>query len=210
MKKVTLIRTGMLPTNTYVLFDDESKECVVVDPACDSTKVVTYIVDMGLDLSAIVLTHGHFDHCGGVNTLLRHKSVKVYGSSLDADLAANASKNRWKARAEDCIITDYVDRIGDFSVGCFEFKVLETPGHTEGSVCYFVDDLMFSGDTLFDGCVGRTDLPGGDQRKMLESLKKLSKLTFDYTVLPGHESTTTFLEQKRDNPYLRLEAFDYD
>ena len=160
MKKVTLIRTGMLPTNTYVLFDDESKECVVVDPACDSTKVVTYIVDMGLDLSAIVLTHGHFDHCGGVNTLLRYKSVKVYGSSLDADLAANASKNRWKARAEDCIITDYVDKIGDFSVGCFDFKVLETPGHTEGSVCYFVGDLMFSGDTLFDGCVGRTDLPG--------------------------------------------------
>ena len=210
MKKVTLIRTGMLPTNTYVLFDDESKECVVVDPACDSTKVVTYIVDMGLDLSAIVLTHGHFDHCGGVNTLLRYKSVKVYGSSLDADLAANASKNHWKARAEDCIITDYVDKIGDFSVGCFDFKVLETPGHTEGSVCYFVDDLMFSGDTLFDGCVGRTDLPGGDQRKMLESLKKLSKLTFDYTVLPGHEFTTTFLEQKRNNPYLRLEAFDYD
>ncbi len=210
MKKVTLIRTGMLPTNTYVLFDDESKECVVVDPACDSTKVVTYIVDMGLDLSAIVLTHGHFDHCGGVNTLLRYKSVKVYGSSLDADLAANASKNHWKARAEDCIITDYVDKIGDFSVGCFDFKVLETPGHTEGSVCYFVDDLLFSGDTLFDGCVGRTDLPGGDQRKMLESLKKLSKLTFDYTVLPGHEFTTTFLEQKRNNPYLRLEAFDYD
>ena len=202
MKKVTLIRTGMLPTNTYVLFDDESKECVVVDPACDSTKVVTYIVDMGLDLSAVVLTHGHFDHCGGVNTLLRYKSVKVYGSSLDADLAANASKNRWKARAEDCIITDYVDKIGDFSVGCFDFKVLETPGHTEGSVCYFVDDLMFSGDTLFRHSIGRTDLQGGSMLQIIQSLRMMAQMPDDIKVLPGHGESTSIGEELAHNPYM--------
>lgn len=204
MKKVTLMRTGILPTNTYILFDDENNECVVIDPAHDSSKVVTYIVDMKLNLSAILLTHGHFDHCGGVNTLLRYKPVKVYGSSLDAELAANASKNRWKARAEDCIITDFVDKTGDFRVESFCFKVIETPGHTEGSVCYIIDNFMFSGDTLFDGCVGRTDLPGGNQEKMYESLKVLCSLKNDYSVFPGHESTTTLSEQKMVNPFLRL------
>ena len=206
--KYKCITGGPISENCYLLIDEKTNQAAVVDPGFLNDVLLNEIKKY--TVQRILLTHGHFDHCGGVNALLRHKSVKVYGSSLDADLAANASKNRWKARAEDCIITDYVDKIGDFSVGCFDFKVLETPGHTEGSVCYFVDDLMFSGDTLFDGCVGRTDLPGGDQRKMLESLKKLSKLTFDYTVLPGHESTMTFLEQKRNNPYLRLEAFDYD
>ena len=210
MLKIGKFILSSCATNCYFVYEEGKKDVIFFDPGDRGEYIYEKLTEAGFHIAAIYLTHGHFDHCGGVNTLLRYKSVKVYGSSLDADLAANASKNHWKARAEDCIITDYVDKIGDFSVGCFDFKVLETPGHTEGSVCYFVDDLLFSGDTLFDGCVGRTDLPGGDQRKMLESLKKLSKLTFDYTVLPGHESTTTFLEQKRNNPYLSLEAFDYD
>ena len=210
MKKYALIKTGMLPTNTYVLYDTESKKCVVIDPAYDASKVVAFIEENTLDLQGILLTHGHFDHCGGAECVLQHKSVGVYGSSLDAYIAQNASKNQWKAHAKDCTITDFVEKLSKFNVGDFEFEVMETPGHTEGSLCYLIDGLMFSGDTLFDGCVGRTDLPGGDGRKMMQSLRSIRKLTFDYAVLPGHENTTTLFEQKMFNPYLRLEAFDYD
>lgn len=210
MKKYALIKTGMLPTNTYVLYDTETKKCVVIDPAYDANKVVDFIEENTLDLQGILLTHGHFDHCGGVERVLQHKSVEVYGSSLDAYIAQNASKNQWRAHAKDCTITNFVEKLSKFNVGDFEFEVIETPGHTEGSLCYLIDGFMFSGDTLFDGCVGRTDLPGGDGTKMMQSLRALKKLSFDYVVLPGHENTTTLSEQKMLNPYLRLEAFDYD
>ncbi len=205
-----LIYTGLLPTNTYVLYDDQSKNCVVVDPSYDGGKVLNFLVQNSLKLKGILLTHGHFDHCGGVNTLLKEFNVPVYGSSLDSEIAANASKNRWRARAEDCTITQFVDSKDSFTVDGFTFKVMNTPGHTDGSVCYFINDLMFSGDTLFCGCVGRTDLPGGDSIKMRKSLQKIYQLTNDYTVLPGHENATTLSVEKETNPYLKDEVNIYD
>ena len=194
----------MLPTNTYILYDSETMGCVVVDPAYDATKVVDFLSKNNHCLQGILLTHGHFDHCGGVEQILQHKKVDVYGSSKDDEMAKNASKNPWRAHAQDCTITKYVDNLKKFLVGDFEIEVMETPGHTQGSVCYFCEGLMFSGDTLFDGCIGRTDLPGGDMRQMRQSLGNISKIDFDYIVLPGHQNETTLLEQKTYNPYLKV------
>ncbi len=210
MLKYKLITTGMLPTNTYILYDDATNDCVVIDPAFDGGKVLSILKDKKFNLKGILLTHGHFDHCGGVKTLLEYKNVDVYGNSLDAELAANASKNQWRARAQDCTITKFVDNEKDFSIGNFKFSVMNTPGHTEGGVCYFIDDLMFSGDTLFCDSVGRTDLQGGDSAKLAESLKKIANIKKNYTVLAGHMETTDLDTQKRTNPYLKAEAIDFD
>lgn len=193
----------MLPTNTYILFDTETNGCVIVDPAYDARKVVAFVEENNLNLQGILLTHGHFDHCGGVGQILQHKSVEVYGSSKDDFMAKNASKNQWGARAMDCTITKFVENLDKFVVGDFEFEVMETPGHTQGSLCYFCDGLMFSGDTLFDGCIGRTDLAGGNIEQMRQSLNKISQIDFDYIVLPGHQNDTTLFEQKAYNPYLK-------
>jgi hydroxyacylglutathione hydrolase len=210
MLKYKLIHTGVLPTNTYVLFGDQSKNCVVIDPSFDGGKLLGFLLENKLNLKGILLTHGHFDHCGGVNTLINKFKVPVFGSSFDSEIAANASKNRWRARAEDCTITDFIDSKDSFDVDGFTFKVLNTPGHTDGSVCYFIDGLMLSGDTLFCGCVGRTDLPGGDSMKMRNSLSKIYQLQEDYTVLPGHEAMTTLSAEKETNPYLKDEVNIYD
>lgn len=200
----------MLPTNTYVFIETDTNSCVVIDPAYNSSKVVDFIVNNNLDLQGILLTHGHFDHCGGVEQLLEHKNVDVFGGAADAIMAQNASRNQWGAHARDCKITRYVNKLNKFTIGDFDFEVMETPGHTEGSVCYFCDEYMFSGDTLFDGCIGRTDLPGGDVSQMRQSLERINKITFDYIVLPGHEGITTMLEQKKYNPYLQMGVVQND
>lgn len=161
MYEVKKISAGILPTNTYVLYDSQTKCCVVVDPAFDGDKITKFIDEKGLKPVAVLLTHGHFDHCGGAKPIVEKYGVPVYGSEKDAALAASASKNLWGVFCHDCKITDYVDGIDSFSVGSFSFGVMKTPGHTPGGVCYFIDDIMFSGDTLFKECIGRIDLPGG-------------------------------------------------
>ncbi len=210
MLRYKLIKTGMLPTNTYVLYFNESNNCVVVDPSHDGGKVLDFLTENKLNLVGILLTHGHFDHCGGAKILTDKFKVPIFGSSLDSEIAANASKNRWRARADDCIITNYIDKSDSFSVDGFTFKVMGTPGHTDGSVCYFIENLMLSGDTLFCGCVGRTDLWGGDSIKMRNSLQKIYQISEDYTVLPGHEDITSLFTEKETNPYLKDEIKIYD
>lgn len=202
MYEVKKISAGILPTNTYVLYDSQTKCCVVVDPAFDGDKITKFIDEKGLKPVAVLLTHGHFDHCGGAKPIVEKYGVPVYGSEKDAALAASASKNLWGVFCHDCKITDYVDGIDSFSVGGFSFGVMQTPGHTPGGVCYFIDDIMFSGDTLFKECIGRIDLPGGDYREMMDSLSKIALIDKNYKVYAGHEEDTDLFHEFRFNPYL--------
>lgn len=202
MYEVKRISTGILPTNTYVLFDKASGSCVIVDPAFDNDKVEMFLKEKGLKPVAVLLTHGHFDHCGGVKPIVDLYGVPVYGSEKDTDMAANASKNEWGIFCYDCKISSYVDDLKSFSAGEFYFDVLHTPGHTPGGVCYFCDDIMFSGDTLFKECIGRVDLPGGDYREMMNSLSRIAEIEKNYRVLPGHEEETDLNHEFRFNPYL--------
>ena len=187
MYEVKKISAGILPSNTYVLYDSQTKCCAGVDPAFDGDKITKFIEEKGLKPVAVLLTHGHFDHCGGAKPIVEKYGVPVYGSEKDAALAASASKNLWGVFCHDCKITDYVDGIDSFSVGGFSFGVMKTPGHTPGGVCYFIDDIMFSGDTLFKECIGRIDLPGGDYREMMDSLSKIALIDKNYKVYAGHE-----------------------
>lgn len=201
MYEIKLLSTGILPTNTYVLWNKDSRKCIVIDPAYDE-KVDKYISENNLVPVGVLLTHGHFDHCGGVKPIVDKFGVSVYGSEKDALIAQNASKNEWGVFCYDCKITNFVDHLDDVKIDNFEFKVLHTPGHTPGGVCYFIDGVMFSGDTLFRECIGRIDLPGGDYFEMINSLAKIADIEENYRVLAGHEGETDLYHEFKYNPYL--------
>ena len=158
--KVEKIALGLIGTNTYLVINEDSMLCLVIDPAYCGKTLIDYLNAKKLKIAAILLTHGHFDHCGGAKSLLQGKNIPIYCSSLDSEIAANASKNRWKAHADDCKVTNFVTDGQTIYIAGFSVTVLATHGHTPGSVCYFIDDFLFSGDTLFSGDIGRTDLEG--------------------------------------------------
>ena len=194
---------GMLQTNCIVLQRDGN--CVVVDCAYGSSDVESYIARNSLNLVAVLLTHGHFDHCGGVQHLLQScgngKDIPVFVGQKDLLLAQNASKNRWHIPARACFPTQTLSE-GRFSVDNFSFDVLETPGHTAGSVCYVCEDLLLCGDTLFRNSVGRTDFPESQPLQLKQSLQKLCSLQKNYTLLCGHGQMSTLDSEKKNNPYL--------
>ncbi len=200
---VKRLQLGLLYTNAYVVISKNDSLCVVIDPACDNGEMANFITSNNLAVSAVLLTHGHFDHCGGVSALIKGKNIPVYCSREDAQMAANVSKNPWGVPCKDCIVTDFVSDGQKIAVGGFEFSVLSTPGHTKGSVCYIIGDYLFSGDTLFAGGIGRTDLEGGDMADMRRSLQKLKKLDKNYFICPGHQETSRLLHEMEYNPYLK-------
>lgn len=185
--------------NCYLLIDPPSGQLGVIDPGSDpSPTLLRLCVDNGWTLSHIFLTHGHFDHMGGVAELWRtfpKAQVHLHGADagLDEPLTPTAPLHG---------LTLWED--GDtVSLGGLTIEVLHTPGHTAGSVVLRCQDALFTGDTLFAGTAGRTDLPGGSPEAMRTSLKRLADLPGDYTVYPGHGLPSTLDKERASNPYLR-------
>lgn len=197
---------GDIYTNTYLLKDETTGEMAVVDPAAYSKALIDAIKDSGGKLSCILLTHGHFDHICGVSALLKEFSPKVCVSKDEVDFLRNPQLNgcAWHNINIDEIPVDVALSDNDIiTLGDSNIRFIETPGHTGGSGCYVVDDMIFSGDTLFYGSIGRTDFPTSSMSAMMHSLKKLSALTGDYTVFPGHDISTTLDYERKYNPYMR-------
>lgn len=196
------IRVLPLPpmgANCYLLIDPPSGQLAVIDPGSDPTPTLLRLcVDNGWTVSHIFLTHGHYDHMGGASALRRtfpDAPIHLHpaDAGLDEPLTPTASLGNVTLWADG-------DRV---SVGGLTVEVLHTPGHTAGSVTLRCEDVLFTGDTLFAGTVGRTDLPGGDAAAMMASLKRLAQLPGDLRVLPGHNEATTLDAERRRNPYLR-------
>ncbi len=186
---------GEYRTNCYAVWGDGSKSCCVIDPGYEPETVLSFLSREGLTLEAILLTHGHFDHVGGVRDLAAETGCRVFLHPEDLTLPPMLTAGG----------IPYTDTYGEGTVltlAGLSFRVLHTPGHTPGSVCLITGDTMFSGDTLFAGSCGRTDLPGGSRTKMTESLKRLSALESNFQVLPGHGPGTALLDEKQYNPYL--------
>ena len=184
---------GDYQTNCYLVRQAGQTQCVLIDPGYAADFLLDTLNAKELELSAIALTHGHFDHVGAVRDLAAETGCRVYLSGDELSLPPAITAGR-------LYCTDlYTDR---FTAAGIPFTVLKTPGHTPGSVCLRTGSLLFSGDTLFAGSCGRTDLPGGDPAVMRASLKLLAAIPENLTVYPGHGEATTLDAEKRYNPYL--------
>ena len=196
---------GDICTNTYLVKDIETGKLAVVDPACESKMLIDAINEWG-ELEYILLTHGHFDHIGGVASLVEKFNPKVVIGNDELNLLNTPSLNgsAWHNLHIDIIDVDLVLEDNEvFTLGNTEIKYITTPGHTSGSGCYIVDDVIFSGDTLFCQSIGRTDFPTSNGKDMMLSLMKLNDLKGDYTVYPGHDVSTTLENERKYNPYMR-------
>ena len=195
---------GLLAVNCYLIHARDSREALVIDPGDEAQELAGEIADAGLSLKGILLTHGHFDHIGGVPALVERYGVPVYIHPDDAGLYASPANCMppWFAAVRGLPpVTSEVPQAAGLS-----FAVLHTPGHSPGCVCYHfpAEGIVFSGDTLFANSVGRTDFPGGHVADLMSSIRNVLFALPDRTrVLPGHNEPTTIGTEKTSNPFVR-------
>lgn len=197
--KLYHLQSGPLRVNTYFLVNDDN-QAIVIDGGENYKKVKQTESDFGFTIKAVLLTHAHFDHAGNAKKL-QDDGAKVYISKLDAPKLLNEDNLSGDfGRKFDYLTADFTFSDGDLLDVCgIKIKVIATPGHTDGSVCFVVDNAIFTGDTLFDGSVGRTDFKTGNRQDMINSIKKLFNLDGDYSVYPGHDTFTTLDYQRKYN-----------
>lgn len=189
---------GPIQTNTYLLIDGNN--ALLIDPASKPEKLIDILGD--LNLVGILLTHGHFDHIKAVDGLENKYHCPVYLHEADEQLARDKYAGDIFGLVAYITCKTIALKEGKMNIEGFSFDVIFTPGHTEGSVIYVFDDVIFTGDTLFKGSCGRTDLKGGNQSKLNASLKVFKTFSKDYLIYPGHEETTKLSDELKYNFYL--------
>lgn len=202
VRKHLAIADDGFATNTYIVTDQESGETAVIDPSLPEESLIEKLNVK--KVKYILLTHGHFDHIGGVNLVKEKTGAKVVIHKEDEEMLCDKNKNYGTDNTP--IYADVLVEDGtELMLGDSKIKVLHTPGHTKGGVCYIFEDdrIIFSGDTLFKLTAGRTDLYGGDARTELKSLIKIGDLEGDYVVYPGHDDSTTLQFERENNRYMR-------
>ena len=205
MFNIRSLTVGIVATNCYLVWNKATREGVLIDPGDEAERICSAIAEERVNLKAILLTHGHFDHILVAEELKEKYDVPLYASKEEKEMLGSS---RWNlsGREEGIEITDYIPLEDEESIELLgkEWKVISTPGHTKGSVCYFVPGdipYLFSGDTLFYESYGRTDLYGGSEEAIKKSIKeKLFTLPDETLVYPGHEEATTIANEKPYNP----------
>lgn len=196
MLNIHTLAVGPLETNCYIIWGDGSNDCLIIDPGYEPERILSSVKVLGKTVRAILLTHGHFDHVGGVRTIFGETDCDIYLCPEDCKMPETMTAGPL------CYTNSYQE--GDTLVlAGLTLQVLHTPGHTPGSVCLLCENVMFAGDTLFAGSCGRTDLPNGDWDTLSQSLSRLKNLEEDYTVYPGHGEETRLSLEKTYNPYIR-------
>ena len=208
--EINVLRLGMIGTNCYIFRAGEGRTCGVVDPGDSGDRVAAWLKERGLEPEAVLLTHGHFDHILGIPGLRESwpdLPVYCHPADLGEGRTAGLFGQTFPTVSSFGNIRAYKE--GDaLTVAGVDIKVLETPGHTPGSVTLEAGDVLFTGDTLFNESMGRTDLPGGDEGRIMASLRRLGELEKDYRVCPGHEGQSTLEHERQYNPCLRAAMRD--
>ncbi len=201
------IVVGPLQVNCFIIADDTSKEAVVIDPGDEPDMILDIIKNNGLTVQYILCTHGHFDHVGAVSDIKKETGAKValHKDELEIYSAALDMAAFWGYDIERLPEPDILLKDGDVvEFGRIRLNVLHTPGHSPGGICLYGDGIVITGDTVFAGSVGRTDLYGGDEKKLKESFKRLMSLPENIRVLPGHGPETLIAREKHENMFSEL------
>ena len=203
-----ILPVGMLQCNCSIFGDEQSREAIVVDPGDEISSVLGIVARHGLTVKAIVITHAHIDHISGAQKLKQATGAPVYMNLKDTELQKMMPvQAQWLGvPTPEAVAIDVAANDGDkLLVGATEVRVLHTPGHTQGSISLWIpsERKLLAGDTLFRGSIGRTDLPGGDGRQIIRSIReRLLPLPEETVVIPGHGENTTIGEEKASNPFL--------
>ncbi len=194
-------------TNTWLLWDEESREAILVDPAAPSEELLGRVNELGLKVKFIVNTHGHGDHIGGNGWFREKLGSRIMIHSADACMLTDNRKNFSEYMGTPLIphSADILAEEGSIiELGVHQVHIIHIPGHTPGGICLLADKILISGDTLFEQSIGRTDLPGGDHSQIVNSIRgKLFILPDDTVVFPGHGPRTSIGMEKKNNPFVR-------
>ena len=207
--KIYLVHLSHMDTNCYIVADEKTNEAVVIDPGEYTQKLVDKIEKENLQIKYILLTHGHFDHILGVHDLKEKTGAKVLIHIEDAGCLEDENKSLMSMIEKGIQVPLKADMVFDegdiITFGNVSLKVMHTPGHTKGSVCFVNEEerAIFSGDTIFYQTYGRTDFPGGSVDEMLKSLYRIYSLRGDYSLYPGHGIMTTVEKERKTNRYMR-------
>ena len=195
--KILKYNTGALDVNTYLVLNEQTKECVIIDYGGQSEQLLSYIKDNNYTLCGVLLTHGHFDHAGGCAAISR-QGIPVYCDEKDIPMLQGVGQCNDLAGVDfDCFTANVLPEDDKITLANIDFEILRTAGHTLGGVCYKAGDTLFSGDTLFYHSCGRCDLYGGNKAAMFISIKKLLSLDKNLRVLPGHGDETSIKEERK-------------
>lgn len=199
MLNLKTVPAGVYEANCYILVDSETKDCAIIDAGGDAGKISAAVESMQGNPKYLLLTHGHFDHVGGVKEICSKYDIPFYISKTDEEyMEKDNSVFGTLPKA-----SGYLKEGDVVKLGSREIKVIETPGHTKGGLCFLIYGKLFTGDTLFQGSIGRTDFIGGDMKEIISSIKnKLLPLGDDVEVYPGHGPSSSIKFEKMRNPYL--------
>ncbi len=198
--------TGPFQENSYILADELSKQCVLIDPGDEANKIIFFIDDNKFNPIGIINTHAHLDHIGAVEEIKSRYKIPFYLHYLEKPILESYPMSCRIFGIEAKLVPtvdNWIQKGGELNIGIFRFSIIETPGHTPGGCCLLIENIIFVGDTLFHGSVGRTDLPGGDWGMLEESLLYLMEnIESDVKIYSGHGIETNFKIEKEKNPFL--------
>ena len=204
MIKTEFILSGEFEVNCYIVYDEISKKAIIIDPGQDGKKVIDKIEKLKLKPELLINTHGHFDHTYSDDIIRQKYNIPLAIHKDDTEMLSDANKN-FSTIIGNPMIIDKADIIFDKEetkeTSFCKYSIIYTPGHSKGSVCILINNVLFAGDTVFKNSIGRTDLYGGDYNELILSLQKLKKLSQDLIICPGHGPFTTLKEELKNNMY---------